>query len=91
MKGIIPVKNSYANYGKEWHYKNKIEIVSGKIYVRDEWQNKIERINEKGEVEEEIEIPAIIDGKDSREMGMWADEDGVGVGDGGRGNIKKGM
>ena len=67
----------------EWETrKNKNNFVvdaKGRIYIRDTAQNRIEAIDESGNVVETIDIPEKIDGKDTREMKMWADEEGVGV------------
>jgi len=69
----------------EWETrKNKNNFVvdaKGRIYIRDTAQNRIEAIDESGNVVETIDIPEKIDGKDTREMKMWADEEGVGVGE----------
>lgn len=61
--------------------KTKIAVGKGKIYIRDTAKNRIEAIDESGNVIETIEIPETIDGKSTREMRMWADEEGVGVGE----------
>ena len=84
----IPIKEVSEGYydkkiGRLVHKSLKTNIVAekGKIYVRDIAKNHIEAIDESGTVLETIDIPEKIDGKDTREMKMWADEEGVGVGD----------
>jgi hypothetical protein len=84
----IPIKEVSEGYydkkiGRLVHKSLKTNIAVGKekIYVRDIAKNRIEAIDESGNVVETIDIPEKIDGKDTREMKMWADEEGVGVGD----------
>jgi len=84
----IPIKEVSEGYydkkiGRLVHKSLKTNIVAGKgkIYVRDTAKNRIEAIDESGNVVETIDIPEKIDGKDTREMKMWADEEGVGVGE----------
>ncbi len=68
--------------------KNEIAGMKDRIFVRDKVKNKIETLDEEGNVLEVIDIPEKIDGKDSREMKMWADEEGVGVGGWRKGTVK---
>jgi hypothetical protein len=68
---------------EEWvveDLKNEIAATNGKIYVRNGMKNNIEQIDENGNVKETTNIPDKIDGKNTREMRMWADEGGVGLG-----------
>jgi len=84
----IRIKNAFKskwNKVKGWwdeeHNKNEFAISQNKIYIRDTAKNRIETYDESGNVVETIDIPEKVDGKDTREMKMWADEEGVGVGD----------
>ena len=81
----IPIKDYFEFGGEEGGWpvvvKDEIEMSGKKIYVRDTAKNRIETYDESGNVVETIDIPEKIDGKDTREMKMWADEEGVGVGE----------
>ncbi|HDQ25686.1 MAG TPA: hypothetical protein ENN43_02950 [bacterium] len=86
MTGIIPVENVYSQNedGRVKSHKTEIKTGGNRIYLRDTVKNRIEAIDEAGKVLETIDIPEEIEGKRTREMRMWADEEGVGVGSDGR-------
>lgn len=81
----IPIKDYFefrgANDGYPVVVKDEIEIGREKIYVRDRVNNRIEVMNDNGTVLEIIDIPEKIGYKDTRDMKMWADEEGVGIRD----------
>jgi len=82
IKNAIKSKwNKVKGWWDEEHNKNEFAISQNKIYIRDTAKNRIETYDESGNVVETIDIPEKIDGKDTREMKMWADEEGVGVGE----------
>ena len=82
IKNAIKSKwNKVKGWWDEEHNKNEFAISQNKIYIRDTAKNRIETYDESGNVVETIDIPEKIDGKDTREMRMWADEEGVGVGE----------
>jgi len=81
----IPIKDNFEFGGTEGgravRAKEEISVGSDRVYVRDTKKNKIEALDESGKVLETIDVPEEIGGKKTREMRMWADEEGVGVGE----------
>ena len=80
----IPLKDNFEFGGTEGgravRLKDEISVWGDRVFVRDTVKNCIEALDESGKVLETIEVPEEIDGKKTREMKMWADEEGVGVG-----------
>ncbi|HRQ45002.1 MAG TPA: hypothetical protein PLB12_11710 [Candidatus Goldiibacteriota bacterium] len=83
----IQIKNGYIKRWDEktgWWIREKdkreIAVSDNRVYLRDSVSNRIEKLDESGEVLEAIDIPDKIDGRSTRDMKMWADEEGVGVG-----------
>jgi hypothetical protein len=78
----IPVKNAYTKKenSKIYDDKNEIQVVGDKIYVRNINKNKIETLDETGNVMETTDIPEKIGGRSTAEMKMFADEKGVLIG-----------
>ncbi|PKL90555.1 MAG: hypothetical protein CVV21_12195 [Candidatus Goldiibacteriota bacterium HGW-Goldbacteria-1] len=83
----IPIKDTIkTHFVKEGDgigfdkFKNEIAINSG-LYIRDTASSIIESIDENGKVLETIDVPKEINGKSTRKMKMWADEEGVRIGE----------
>lgn len=74
------VKRLPGGYYEAESMTDEIEVGGDRVYLRDTAKNSIEALDESGKVLETIEVPEAIEGKKTREMKMWADEEGVGIG-----------